>query len=176
DLMEEVGLRSEGVTQVANGVDVTRFSPSPDGLADTRRVMFVGGWHDIKGARLLPAIWRRVRNQIADARLTVVGVGAAEDAVRRAFAPLGNADVVPTAANDGEMAALYRTQGVFLLPSLSEGSPLSALEAMASGLAAVVTRTGGVPDLIEDGKSGLLFPVGDAMLAADAVLRLISDQ
>jgi glycosyltransferase involved in cell wall biosynthesis len=175
-LTDDLGLPRERVTRVFNGVDPARFSPSRDGLADTRRVIFVGGWFDIKGARMLPAIWQRVRSRVADARLSIVGVGNAVDEVRRAFAPIGGVEVLPDVSDEEEMATLYRRHGTFLLPSLGEGSPLSALEAMASGLAVTVARAGGIPDIVEDEKSGLLFPVGDVVMAADAVLRVMTDR
>lgn len=61
---------------------------------------------------------------------------------------------------------------IFVLPSLSEGMPLVVLEAMSMGLPVVSTRVGAVPDLIEDGRSGILVPPGDPDAIATAVERL----
>lgn len=64
---------------------------------------------------------------------------------------------------------------VFVFPSRREGSPNAVLEAMASGLPVVATRTGGLPDLISNGEGGYLVPVGDADSLIGAVRRLAAD-
>ena len=62
-----------------------------------------------------------------------------------------------------------------LLSSVSEGIPLSLIEAMAAGLPVVATRVGGVPEIVEDGRSGLLVPAGDDEAMAERILRLATN-
>jgi glycosyltransferase involved in cell wall biosynthesis len=65
---------------------------------------------------------------------------------------------------------------VYVLPSIAEGISNSLLEAMASGVPVVATATGGNPEVVLDGHSGLLFPVGDARCLTDHMLRLQADK
>jgi glycosyltransferase involved in cell wall biosynthesis len=65
---------------------------------------------------------------------------------------------------------------LFLLPSESESFGLSALEAMACEVPVITTRAGGLPEVVEDGRTGFLLPVGDVEGMAKAALRLLNDE
>jgi glycosyltransferase involved in cell wall biosynthesis len=71
--------------------------------------------------------------------------------------------------------AALRDLDIFVLPSISEACPNALLEAMTIGLPVVATRVGGIPALVEDGKTGLLVPPGDPLSLARAIIRLIED-
>jgi phenylacetate-CoA ligase len=78
----------------------------------------------------------------------------------------------------GEVAdvpALLRSAGLFVLPSLSEGLPVTVLEAMATGLPVVATAVGGTPEIVEGGRTGVLVPPGEAEPLAEAIVRLSGD-
>jgi len=70
----------------------------------------------------------------------------------------------------------YRRAHIFVLASLWEGIPVSLMEAMASGLAVVATRVTGIPELVEDGVSGLLVPPQDSKALAEAIYKLLRDK
>ncbi|HEY6113107.1 MAG TPA: glycosyltransferase family 4 protein, partial [Gaiellaceae bacterium] len=69
----------------------------------------------------------------------------------------------------------YRLFDAFLLPSVNEGTPVSAIEALASGTPVVATRVGGVPDVVTDGATGFLVEPGDNDAAADRLAQLARD-
>jgi glycosyltransferase involved in cell wall biosynthesis len=140
-------------------------------------VVWVGGWLDVKGRVLLPRLWGRVRHRLADATLTLIGTGAEAAVVLPAFDSPDRESivVVPRVENAAGMRQLYASGHAYLLTSLSEGSPLSLLEAMAAGLPAVATRVGGVPDIATDGTQAVLFSPEHADAGADALCRVLED-
>jgi glycosyltransferase involved in cell wall biosynthesis len=75
-----------------------------------------------------------------------------------------------------EMADVYRSASVFVMPSIEEGMALSALEAMASGVPVIVTPNTGVTDIIENGREGLVVPARDTSALAQAILSLYEDE
>jgi spore coat protein SA len=73
------------------------------------------------------------------------------------------------------ISGVYRDADIYVNPSFTEGLPMSVVEAMASGLPVVATRVGGVPEIVEEGKTGLLVDPGDAGGLAQAILRVLGD-
>jgi glycosyltransferase involved in cell wall biosynthesis len=175
-LTRVIGLSGTRVTRVANGVGPDDFVPPGDRRPS--HVLFVGGWLDNKGARVLPQVLRRVGRERQDVRLTIAGSGTAPAGVLADFADPDRArvTVVPGRLDAESMRRLYASHGVFFMPSLFEGSPLSLLEAMAAGCAVVAARVGGVPDVVRDGTDGLLFPVMDVDSAAAQLIRVLGDE
>ena len=175
--IEAAGFRRRGdVAVIPNGADAPA-EVRRDVPAGAPAILVVGGWLDVKGRRLLPAIWHAVRARFPAASLTLAGTGLPTEAV---VCDLPSADragvtIVPKVREPAAMADLYARHGLLLVPSLSEGSPLVLLEAMAAGLPVVAAAVGGVPDLVREGREGLLFPAMDAEAGARQVLRLLAD-
>ena len=74
-----------------------------------------------------------------------------------------------------DLGDLLSAIDMFVLPSLWEGLPLSLVLAMGAGVPVVSTTVGGVPEVVEDGRTGLLVPAGDAAALGGAVARLVTD-
>jgi glycosyltransferase involved in cell wall biosynthesis len=121
-----------------------------------------------------------IRQQIPDVRLHIAGRTtdpAYESQLRRFVADNGlsaNVDflgLLGTPAMQHELA----TSSIIVLPSRQEVSPMILIEAMAAGIAQVATRAGGIPDVVEDGATGLLVDVGDDIALAAATVKLLRD-
>jgi glycosyltransferase involved in cell wall biosynthesis len=111
------------------------------------------------------------------ARLVIAGSGPLRAALEQLAVELGIAQAVTfTGRVDNEaMAALYRDADLMLNPSKVDNMPNSVLEALASGVPVVSTNVGGVPFLVDDGKTALLVPPQAPQAMADAILRLVDE-
>jgi glycosyltransferase involved in cell wall biosynthesis len=161
------------------GVDLEAFGGdrhrgTPAGGERTLRVLSVGRLSAQKGHPVLLEAVAAARERGADVQLTLVGDGPLRDELRRLAGALGldGAVTLPGAIGHDRLAELYQQADAFCLASFAEGVPVVLMEAMASGLPVIATRVMGVPELVEDGVSGLLVPPGRADLIADALVRL----
>jgi glycosyltransferase involved in cell wall biosynthesis len=181
----------EKVAYLPHGVDTARFAPATAaekavlrrelGLApDAAVIAWTGRLLRGKGLETLLAAFARLA--AADARPLLVLVGSGEgqalsveaDLRARAQEP-SLAGRVVFAGGVADVAPWLRAADVFAFPSEFEALGLSLLEAGACGLACVATRTGGIVDVVEDGRSGLLVEPRDADGLAEALRRLIAD-
>ncbi|MGQ0779055.1 MAG: glycosyltransferase family 4 protein [Pseudonocardiales bacterium] len=142
------------------------------------QVVFLGAIGEHKGTFTLLDVWAKITATLPPgaARLTIAGdqeIARAHEAITR----LGLAEVVQLRSwlSPVEVDGLLSSAQVLVLPSLSEGQPMAILEAMAHGLCVVASDVGGIPDLIEDGVSGLLVPPADPTSLESALRQVITD-
>jgi glycosyltransferase involved in cell wall biosynthesis len=159
------------------GVDPEEFPPVRRARrrGDRFEVLTVARLEDRKGHDvLLDAVLELERRGI-ELRLTLAGDGPARDRLRLRVAESGLGEVVELIGPVGHehVARLHAQADAFCLPSFAEGVPVVLMEAMASGLPVIATRITGVPELVEDGVSGLLVAPGRPSALADAIERVI---
>jgi glycosyltransferase involved in cell wall biosynthesis len=112
---------------------------------------------------------------LAAVHLLVVGGGELRDCLVRRVGALGLSDRVHFAGPRRDLGSLLGAMDVFVMPSLWEGLPLSLVLAMGAGLPVVATAVAGIPEVIEDGRTGLLVPAGDAIALGSALTRVFQD-
>src|SRR5947209_135727 len=135
----------------------------------------VGSFYRIKGHRFLIEGIPDVLAALPEARFVLVGDGLERGNLERQAAALGVQDRVTFLGYRTDVGQLLHQFDIFVLPSLSEGMPTALLEAMLAGVPVVATGVGGIPEVIEPGKTGLLVPPGDASELAGAIIRLAQD-
>jgi len=123
---------------------------------------------------LLEAI-AQLRERGRDIRLIIVGDGPLMDTLVIKSESLGIADIVLFAGYQPDASRYLSCFNVLVLSSLSEGLPITLLEAMRAGTPLVATRVGGIPDVITDEQTGLLIEPRQAAELSAAIDRLISD-
>jgi glycosyltransferase involved in cell wall biosynthesis len=161
----------EVVPNAAPAVPPFERTPTPGEV----RCVYLGGFaNQVKGGEVLVAAIPAALAQEQTLRLTLAGPGEPPADAAALFA------AEPRLLWAGwlgpeEKDALLRAVECFVMPSLSEGMPMALLEAMAYGMAIVATRAGGIPELVEDGVTGLLVPPGDPEALAAALTRLAAD-
>lgn len=149
------------------------------GLYGIPRDAFVVGWvgrmTGVKDTGAVLEILRATRQRGVDAVLVMVGDGPDREPLEQQAHDLGIARSTYFVGYQSEVAGFYRLFDAFVLPSINEGTPVSAIEALASGTPVVATRVGGVPDVVRDGVDGLLVEAGDTDAAAECLARLAAD-
>jgi sugar transferase (PEP-CTERM/EpsH1 system associated) len=177
------GFAAQKIAVIHNGVDSRRFFPDPEARARVRHELgissddfcmgSVGNLFPVKDHMTLLQAFDRIAGACKAWRLLLLGEGS-EGSKLEAFA---NAhpewrNRVSFLGSSNRVAEMLNAMDVYVLPSISEGISNSLLEAMATGLPVIATATGGNPEVIHDGESGLLCPVGDAGLLAAKLQEL----
>ncbi|MGQ0552347.1 MAG: N-acetyl-alpha-D-glucosaminyl L-malate synthase BshA [Planctomycetota bacterium] len=166
---------------VPNFVDSTRFRPrrndavrrelGGDGCA---LILHTSNFRPLKRAVDTIEVLRRLRPG-TPAQLLLVGDGPDIALVRDAAQRYGLLDRVRFLGETPDTEVIAASVDVALLPSESESFGLAALEAMACGVPVVASRVGGLPEVVVDGESGFLDPVGDTQAMAAHVQQLLDD-
>jgi glycosyltransferase involved in cell wall biosynthesis len=153
------------VDVIPNGVDCNFFSPSPKKEDHPFRFLFVGRFQAQKNlAFLLEQLCRLGRESPRDFLLHMVGDGPQKDSLKKLASHLGVKDriVFHGWLNKVELRSIYQQAHCLLLPSIYEGLSNVILESMASALPVIASDAEGNRDMIEHGKTGLLFSLKDA--------------
>ena len=128
-----------------------------------------------KGQRHLIEVLVTVRKQFPQCRLILAGDGPCRAELERQVHELGLGDAVIFVGFVEDIPEVYAALDGFVFPSLAEPLGTSLLAAMAWGLPVVAVARGGVLEIVEDGRTGLLVDAPDAALLAESIVRLLSD-
>ena len=164
------------ITRVYNGVD--RLEPGPpEDLPEKRgfTLLFVGRLVEIKD---LPTMVKAVAlavPTIPDLQLWIVGPGIMREPLEVLTNELEIADNVTFWGERLDVARFFSAADVYTMSSVSEGLPMSLLQAMSAGLPALVTNVGGMAEVVRNAHCGLYTPVGDSAAMAEAIVQLASD-
>ena len=193
EVYQELGVvaRDDLVRMVPLGTDPGRFRPGLDtagiraryGLPEGRWLLTVARLVEHKGIDTGIRVLARLREIEPDLRYAVVGFGVEQAKFERLARELGVADRVHflTEVPDADLPSLYNLPQIYLgvsrhMARQVEGFGISLVEASASGIPVIGGRSGGIPDAVRDGESGLLVDEEDPAVVADAVRRLLEDQ
>jgi len=174
------GVPEDRIHIIHSSVDCAVFIPQLGhprdlGLPENKPIVgAVGALDPHKGYHILLAAALKVRENVPGTHLVFCGTGSAQQQLRAMAQSLGPGAVTflgPLEDVRPAVAAMH----VFVHPAFREALGVAILEAMAMGKAIVATATGGIPEAVEHGVSGLLVPVGDIAALADAILVLLRD-
>jgi glycosyltransferase involved in cell wall biosynthesis len=141
--------------------------------ARLRQVITVANLRAEKGHDVLIEAARLVSASFPDARFELVGGGPELERLRARVHSLGLDTIVTFSGHTEDVAARLDASDIFVLPSRSEAFPNALLEAMGAGLPVVASAVGGILEMVDDGRTGLLAPAGDARALANRILTLM---
>ena len=180
-VMDLLGERKREIDVIPNFIDTERFKP--DGCAEKRRevarddekvIIHVSNFRELKRTRDIVQAFAQY-SQKPRARLLLVGDGPDLAACRELAQRLRLRDKITFVGTYDAIWELLPQADVFMLASEYESFGLSALEAMACGVATLTTNAGGLPEVVEDGVTGLMTPVGDIAAMTAGLNRLLGD-
>jgi len=176
-LVRWLGISPAKITRMFSGADPTyATSVKRRNYSSANRLLFAGTWIKRKGIEDLVPAFTALASRRSDLTLTVLGAGVAETVVRSAFPEEIRSRVSCISTNNElENVAIYAASDIYVLPSLFEGTPLTLVEAMMSGIPVVTTAVCGMKDLIEHDGNGLLVPIRSPERIASAIERLLGD-
>jgi glycosyltransferase involved in cell wall biosynthesis len=172
------------VSLIYNGVDLVRYNHTDPcctlreeyGLPEAAQIVgVVARLEAEKGHPTLLEAWPSVLRRVPLARLLVVGEGSRRSELEAQAAALGLDGTVVFTGRRDDVPAVTAALDVAVLPSYREAQGLAILEAMALSRPVVASAVGGIPEMIENGRTGLLVPPHDAAALADAIVRLLTD-
>ena len=156
--------------------DRTRYTSILDEQvdSDTRVLMHVSNFRSVKRVKDVVRVFGRVAAQIPSV-LVMVGDGPDRVHAEAEARELGLHEKVFFLGKIDAVAPLLAGADLFLLPSASESFGLSALEALACGVPVIATKVGGLPEVVRDGETGVLCPVGDVDAMSEAAVAILRD-
>ena len=174
-LVRDVGV--EPTAEFAAFMDLEPFlATEPISLPERPVALFVGVLERYKAVDVLADAWRLAAPRIPEATLHIVGRGTLRDVPERLLADLPAQTRWSESLSTPDVAQALDGSTVLALPSRSEGLGRVVVEAFCRGRCVVASRVGGIPDIVEDGATGLLVPPADPAALADALVRVLSDR
>lgn len=174
--IDEFGARRDRVSIVYNGLDSDSFFPAVRRERKNEVVLAtVGRLEEEKGNAFFLEALAEVKRRLPNAVGIIIGDGSLKAELERMAGELGLKEAVRFLGARNDVPDLLRIADIVVIPSLTEGFSLVALEAMACGKPVIATRVGGIPELIDDGTNGILVPARDSRELAHAIIKLAGD-
>ena len=184
---EKMGIKINDIDIIPNPLDTEFFSPIPISYKEKNelKVLFVGRLDRLKGAHIFVEAIPIISKEMPDTSFILIGrdtnTGPNNSSMRTYLENLIPNNIKERVSFFGNVERdilidYYRGSDVCVVPSFYENFPNTVLEAMSCGKAVVASNTGGIPEVIEDGISGLLIKTGDIDDLAEKIIRLLKDR
>ncbi len=169
-------LDPERISVVLHGaINVYNSLKKPEYKEKSGNLLFFGRINEYKGLGVLMEAWKRIREECPNAHLVVAGTGPDLDNYRTELQADDRIELDERFISPEEVARHYAEASIVVLPYNDATQSGVALIAIGFGKPVIVTNTGGLPEIVDDGVSGLVVPPKDPAAVAEAVIRLLKD-
>ena len=184
-LIKKIKLPARKIITIINGVNIKYFKPREKSKAllaefrleaDSKIVGTVGRLADIKNHAMLINAFKIVQEKLPESRLLLVGEGPCENDLKKLAYELGLSEFVIFTGNRSDISEILNLFDIFVLSSLMEGTSLSLLEAMASGVPPVVTNVGGNPNVVRNNYHGYVVEPNDYRNMSNKIVNILMDE
>ena len=181
---ESLGVPREKIELVKSGVNLDQYSKDKKrteirnelGLNNNQHlVLYVGRLRSVKGVEFGLRAFALAKDKCPNSHMVLAGEGEQLDYLKALVNDLGINNYVTFLGVRNDLPDLLAAADIVLMPSLNEGFPRTAIEAMAAGKPLVATSVGGTPEAIIDGVTGILVPAKNICAMAQALISLIDD-
>ncbi len=180
------GVNEEKIHWIPSGVDIEAFSPNPSsmlreklGLGDEKIILSIARLHPLKGLHSLVQAYGTVARNFPETRLVILGKGPQEKELRDMAKQLNiekKVSFLTEHVPHENISRLYNGADIFAFPSIVEPFGMVNLEAMACGVPTVASNTGGMRDMVLQGRTGFLFTPGDVKGIEIALMAMLGDE
>lgn len=173
------GMTNSRIHVIPNGIDIEHFNKSQMNYPICHpSIFFVGMLKKVKGVEILLKAMQIVLNRISKAHLYIAGTGPQESELKKIAEKLNimnNVTFLGFVSEDYKYS-LYKSTDISVFPSLYEPFGIVLLEAMVCGKAVVASNVGGIPSIVDNGNTGLLFESGNSQELAQKIILLLEDK
>lgn len=182
-LLNAPWLNADRIEVIYNGIDLKPFAQTASQdlrsrwgvMPDEPLLGFVGQLDERKGIHVLLAAFRRIKRAVPKTRLVLAGRGPLRAMIETEVRNQGWEDAVVLPGFLDDVVAVMQAIDILLLPSLWEGFGIVLIEAMAAGKPAISTNASSMPEIIADGQTGYIVPVGDDDALAQRTIELLQN-
>ena len=184
-LIEQKKYLADRISVIYPGSSLSKFDPAysaPAGLKESAGIsegdpviVFVGRLEPQKGHRILLDAMPAVRQIFPRVKLICAGEGGLREELEQKVRTMGLESSVKFIGYPADIRDWLAIADMTVLPSFHEGLPVTPIESLASGKPVVATAVDGTPEVVVDGKTGLIVPPGDPTRLAEAICRMLRD-
>lgn len=184
-LHDDFQIADERISLIPSGIDMRMYPPVDYAIKRQMRFKYnlgaepvvgiIARLSEVKGQDILIKAMKTVHEQIADAKLIIAGEGKTEPLLRKMVKEFKLEQNVLFYSFTNKAAEILPLLDIFVMPSRQEGLGISIMEAQAVGVPVIASRVGGIPSLIEEGRTGFLVEPEDPIALGQTILRVLRD-
>lgn len=175
-MMEKYGVDGQRIEVIPNAVDTDFFRPEERPDDGEPVVLYLGRLVDDKDPVNLLRSFVITAGRVQRARFEIVGNGPYAPQLKDLIDKNGLSGRIRISAAQADVKTILQGASIFVMSSIREASPNVIIEAMAMGLPVAATAVGGIPELIEEGETGFLSPVGDPEHLSNSIVKLLKNE